>query len=193
MDKNEKNHRTALLVMDIQNAITAHIQNPENLLSNINKAVKAAHESGVKVIYVRLGFREGHPEIDSRHPRFGALKESKIMFTESHEGTSFHPDITLEANDIVVVKKRVSAFAGSDLDIILRAHRIEFLILSGISTTGVVLGTLREAADKDYRVTVLTDACADPDPEVHEFLVNKIFPFSGETITTNEWTHNIQL
>jgi nicotinamidase-related amidase len=49
------------------------------------------------------------------------------------------------------------------------------------------LSTLREAADKDYQVTVLSDACADPEPEVHDFLVKNVFPFSGEVFTTNEW------
>lgn len=187
MQKNEKNQHTALLVMDIQNAITARIQDIDSLLRNINRAVKYAHESGIKVIYVRLGFREGHPEIDERHPRFSAFKQSKVMFTESHEGTLLHSDITLEATDIIVVKKRVSAFAGSDLDLILRALKIDSLVLSGISTKGVVLSTLREAADKDYQVTVLTDACADSDTEAHDFLVTKIFPFSGKTTTTDEW------
>lgn len=188
MKKEEKNQHTALLVMDIQNVITAHIQDPDSLLKNINKAVDHAHQSGIKVIYVRLGFREGHPEINESHPRFGVLKQSKVMLTEEHEGTLLHPDIKLEAQDIVVVKKRVSAFAGSDLEVLLRAYKIESLFLSGISTTGVVLGTLREAADKDYHVTVLSDACADPDPEVHDFLIKKVIPFSGETMTTEQWT-----
>ena len=186
----KKNGKTALLVMDIQSAIISYLPDPAPLLSNIEKATKAAHQAGVKVIYVTLGFREEHPEIHHEHHLFGGVKANK-MFVDSHAGTAIHPDITLRSSDIIVVKKRVSAFAGSDLSIILRAHKIASLALSGVSTSGVVLSTLREAADMDYHMTVLSDACADPDPEVHEFLVKNIFPFSGNIATTEKWIGSI--
>jgi len=109
------------------------------------------------------------------------------MFTHSNEGTSVHQAVEPLPTDIIVHKKRVSAFAGSDLEMILRAHKAESLVLSGFSTTGVVLSTLREAAYRDYHMTVLSDACADPEPEVHDFLIKKVFPFSGEVLTTEEW------
>jgi nicotinamidase-related amidase len=65
-----------------------------------------------------------------------------------------------------VVKKRVSAFSGSDLEVLLRSLDVTHLVLTGIATSGVVLSTLREAADKDYRLTVLSDGCLDGDEEV---------------------------
>jgi nicotinamidase-related amidase len=186
----KKNSKTALLVMDIQSTIISYLPDPAPLLSNIEKAAKAAHLAGIKVIYVTLGFREEHPEIHHEHHLFGVVKANN-MFIDSHEGTAIHPDITLRSSDIIVVKKRVSAFAGSDLDIILRAHKTESLALAGVSTSGVVLSTLREAADKDYHMTVLSDACADPNIEVHEFLVKNIFPFSGDIATTDQWIESI--
>jgi nicotinamidase-related amidase len=81
----------------------------------------------------------------------------------------------------------VSSFAGSDLDVILRARGIDKLILTGIATSGVVLSTLREAADKDYRLVVLSDACLDADPEVHRVLVEKVFPRQADVLTVSEW------
>ena len=50
----------------------------------------------------------------------------------------------------MVTKHRVGAFTGTDLDMILKAHRMETLILAGIATSGVVLSTVRHAADADY-------------------------------------------
>jgi nicotinamidase-related amidase len=184
---NLKNSKTVLLVMDIQKAMMGYLPDPEPLLMKIEKAIVSARKAGVTVVYVTLAFREGHPEIHPAHVRFGAIKESKVMFTHSHEGTSVHQAVEPLPADIIVHKKRVSAFAGSDLEIILRAHKAESLVLSGFSTTGVVLSTLREAADRDYHMTVLSDACADPEPEVHDFLIKKVFPFSGEVLTTDEW------
>jgi nicotinamidase-related amidase len=58
---------------------------------------------------------------------------------------------------------------------------------SGIATSGVVLSTLREAADKDYQLTILSDCCADGDEEVHRVLISKIFPRQAEVITVEEW------
>jgi nicotinamidase-related amidase len=69
----------------------------------------------------------------------------------------------------------------------LRAQGIQHLVLTGIATGGVVLSTVREAADKDYRITVLSDGCADADPEIHHILTTKIFPRQADVITVEEW------
>ena len=87
----------------------------------------------------------------------------------------------------MVTKRRVSAFAGSDLDVLLRAGGIRSLVLAGIATSGVVLSTLREAADKDYRITVLSDLCADTDAEVHNVLITKVFPRQSDVISSAQW------
>jgi nicotinamidase-related amidase len=63
------------------------------------------------------------------------------------------PSVAPTPDDMVIVKKRVSAFTGSDLRVVLRS--------------GVVLSALRKAADKVHQITVLADCCADRDEEVH--------------------------
>jgi Isochorismatase family len=86
-----------------------------------------------------------------------------------------------------VVKKRVRAFSGSDLEVLLRSMGVNHLVLTGIATSGAVLSTLREAADRDYELTVLSDACADADEEVHRVLIGKVFPRQAEVIAVEEW------
>jgi nicotinamidase-related amidase len=81
----------------------------------------------------------------------------------------------------------VSAFAGSDLGVVLRAGAVEELVLCGIATSGVVLSTLRAAADLDYGLTVLRDACADGDPEVHRVLMDRVFPRQAEVVDVAGW------
>jgi len=61
------------------------------------------------------------------------------------------------------------------------------MVLAGIATSGVVLSTLREAADKDYRITVLSDGCADADEEVHRVLTTKVFLRQADVMTVDEW------
>ena len=58
----------------------------------------------------------------------------------------------------------------------MRARGVDHLVLAGIATSGVVLSTQRQAADLDYRLTVLADGCLDHDPEVHQVLLDKVFP-----------------
>lgn len=103
-----------------------------------------------------------------------------------------HPDIAPQPTDIVVTKRRVSAFSGSDLEVLLRAQDISHLVLSGIATSGVVLSTLREAADKDYQLTVLADCCVDSDEEVQHILLSKIFPRQAEVLQASEWMENLK-
>jgi nicotinamidase-related amidase len=97
--------------------------------------------------------------------------------------TAVHDHVAPEPGDLIVRKTRVGAFSTTDLDTQLRDPNITTLILAGITTSGVVLSTLRDAHDRDYRVVVLADACADSDPEVHDFPMEKIFPRQAHVIT----------
>src|SRR5581483_3105502 len=101
--------------------------------------------------------------------------------------TGIHEAVAPQADEPIVTKKRVSAFTGSDLEVILRGGEIRSLVLSGIATSGVVLSTLRQAADMDYELTVLSDACADGDEEVHRVLTEKVFPRQAEVVSVEEW------
>ena len=85
----------------------------------------------------------------------------------------------------------VEAARGSDLEVVLRAGGIDHLVLAGIATSGVVLSTLRQAADLDYRLTVLADGCLDADPEVHRVLTGKVFPRQADVVSIADWTANL--
>ena len=75
----------------------------------------------------------------------------------------------------------------TDLPTLLHARDVETLILCGLSTSGVVLSTIRHAADADYNIVVLEDACADHDPEVHRMLMTKVFPSQAEIMTVQNF------
>lgn len=180
----------ALLVMDIQNAIVARIGDDEELLARLDRAIGAARRAGVPVIYVRVAFREGYPEIAAANKSFSALAGLGGM-GETDAATQIHQRVAPRPSEVVVVKKRVSAFAGSDLAMVLRGQRIATLVLTGIATSGVVLSTLREAADLDFGLVVLADACADADAEVHQVLTEKVFVRQADVMTVDDWVESL--
>jgi nicotinamidase-related amidase len=175
--------RTSALLMDFQTLIVDnYAAGAEALLDRTAKLIAVARTAGIRVIYVVVGFRPGYPEVSDRNATFNGLKASGV-FAAGAENAKIHPAVTPLADEIVVIKHRVSAFAGTDLDLMLRANGIETLILTGIATSGVVLSTLCHAADADYRLLVVGDCCSDGDEEVHRVLLEKVFPRHA-TITT---------
>ncbi|SCF59343.1 Nicotinamidase-related amidase [Streptomyces sp. MnatMP-M27] len=180
----ESANETALLVMDVQEGIVARVQDPD-YVPRVSRAVDAARNAGIPVVYVVIGFRSGRSEASARNKLVGSLPPG--LYTEDDPNIAIHPGVAPRSGEVVVTKRRVSAFAGSDLDVVLRSGDITHLVLTGVATGGVVLSTLRQAADLDFRLTVLSDACYDPDPEVHRLLTEKVFPSQAEVITVGEW------
>ncbi len=175
---------SALLVMDLQNMMVGFVPDANPLLAANAKLIDAARAHSLRVIYVVLGFRAGHPEIGATNPVFGQVKTGGL-FVEGSNEAQIHSTVTPKGGDLVVTKHRVGAFAGTDLELILRANKIDTLVLTGIATSGIVLSTVRHAADHDYRVVVARDCCADRDDEVHRVLMDKVFARQA-TVTNSE-------
>ena len=184
--------RDALLVMDVQQGIVQRFGDAEALLGRIATAIAAARAANIPIIYVVVRFRTGYPEISARNRSFAAARAAGSTMEESSPATAIHAAVAPHDGDIVVVKRRVGAFSGSDLDVVLRALGVDGLVLSGIATSGVVLSTLRAAADLDFRCTVLDDCCADGDEEVHRVLTTKVFPRQAAVLTVDEWTAGLR-
>jgi len=178
--------RTALLLMDLQIAILQNYPDADALLDRIRVALAAARRVGMPVLWVRVCFRDGYPEVSPRNLAFAGIVQSGRLL-ESDPNSAIHPSLDLQPHDVVVTKRRFGAFAGSDLDVVLRGVGIDTLVLAGVSTSGVVLSTVRLAADLDYRITVLADGCADGDAEVHRVLTGKVFPKQATVQTVEAW------
>ena len=181
-----KSKMTALLLMDFQRMVVdSYAIDQEALLGRVKRLAEAARNSGAMVIHVSVGFQMGYPEISGRNSIFSSLKAAGLLAT-GDRSAEIHPDLTPQPGDVVVTKQRVSAFWGTNLDMILRANNIEMLLLTGILTQGVVLSTLCHAADLDYRAVVVADGCSCKNPEVQRFLMNNIFPAHARVATVEE-------
>lgn len=179
--------RTAVLCMDFQVGIVQNFAGADSdgLLERTVALLDAARAAKARVGYVKVGFRPGYPEVSSNNLAFSTIRSSG-RFEGDAPGSAIHPRLVPHDGDFIVTKHRYGAFPGTDLDLILRANGVDTLVLAGISTSGVVLSTVRHAADADYRLAVVADCCADPDEEVHRVLAEKVFPKQAKVATSAE-------
>lgn len=179
---------SALLVMDYQNGIIPMVEDSEQLLKTAAEVIRHFREHGGTIGYVRVGFADG--ELGSAPATSGmaanlTAERAAIMHADA-PATQIHEAIAPEPGDVVVRKQRVGAFSTTDLHEQLQARGIDTLLLGGISTSGCVHSTVLDAFDRDYRVIVLADLCADPDQDVHSFLLERVFTKRGEVIGVDE-------
>jgi nicotinamidase-related amidase len=177
--------RTALLVMDYQNGIMGRVSDGAGLLAAARETIELVRGRGGHIGYVRVGFADGEAPTGTMGSRIGA-EAARTTFHADAPATQVHDDVAPQDGDIVVRKTRVGPFLTTDLDAQLRSRGIDTLLLAGISTSGVVLSTVRDGHDRDYRLIVISDLCADPEPDIHEFLVERIFPRQAEVIDRAE-------
>jgi nicotinamidase-related amidase len=136
--------KSALMVMDVQNGIVERFEVAE-ALQPLQSAVQIARSHAIPVIFVHVALRPGYPDVSLRNLSFSSIRDRGGML-EADAATQIWEGVRPLPLDVVVVKRRVSAFTGSGLEVILRAQEIDHLVLCGISTSGVVLSTLRQAA-----------------------------------------------
>lgn len=180
--------------MDMQNGIVSlYAGSHPEMLARAAQVLHAARARGMTIIHIRMGFRAGLPEVSSRNPLFNAIRGSEQhqrLF--SGQAGEVHPVLGPAPNDIVITKHRVSAFTGTELEMILRAKQIDTLVLFGIATSGVVLSTLLHASDADYRILVLDDCCAEMDAEVHRCLLDRVFPRRATVCTAADFLEAVR-
>jgi nicotinamidase-related amidase len=176
--------RAMLLVMDYQQGVMALLPDAGELLGRAAQAIAAARAAGVAVGYLRVAFTAAdYAALPATNQRFAALAATGRMDDAAPE-TAIHPAVAPQPGDLVVRKTRTGAFSTTDLHARLRERGVDTLVLAGVATGGVVLSTVRDAADRDYRLYVLADACADRDPEVHEVLLRTILPRQATVLAT---------
>jgi len=163
------NARTALLSMDFHTRIVnaSPMTVERNLVQNARKALDAARKSGIPVLHVVV-----HPNPFFMSPRnkfMRRIRENMPISSpqEIAELMKIVPELAPTENETVVEKPRIGAFAGSNLETLLRSKDIDTLVLMGAVTEFVIESTARYAIDYDYRVIILEDCCIGFSYEAH--------------------------
>lgn len=176
----------ALVIGDVQRGITGNYPFAREVRPPLTELLPRARDAGALVVFVRFAFRDNGADVPPDNPVLTSFFEAGSSFHEGSTGAEI--DLPVVAEDVVVLKRRASAFCGTDLDLVLRAAGVDSVAIAGVATSAMVAATVYDAADLGYRLTVLRDGCADPDPGVHDFFVDTVFPSRGiEVVSCTEW------
>lgn len=159
-----------------------------NSISNIEKSLAFSRQQDIPVIYVRLQFEKGYPELG--HGKSGLRKAipNAATFQKNEFGSKFYKTVEpLESEFVVSGRMGASGFAGSNLDAYLRNNKIENLYLTGYATHVCVESTLREAHDIGYNTFVISDATAAFNQSQQDYFLTEIVHHFGEHLTTAEF------
>lgn len=185
--------QAALIVIDFINDIvdlegkftaTAKFVHEHHVIDKANQLIAFVRKQGGLIVFVRVGFSESYLDCPPHSPVFGKAKDSKVLMLNSW-GTEFHKTLDYQKSDLAITKQRISAFYATPLDAILRANRIQNLILVGVSTDMAVQSTAREGHDRDYGVIVVADACGAGSAEAHLYSLHNLQRI-GKVVQTSD-------
>lgn len=168
---------TALLCIDFINEMlhpdgkiaqhgnAAFAQNTD-LVSHAKRLLQHARNHAWHVIHIRVGFDSTYSECPANSPIFSPAKKAGILQNNTWS-TNFIAGLVPQNNELVINKPRVSAFYETSLEIILRHHNINKIVIAGCATDLAVQSTARDAHDRDFEVIIIEDCCAAKDQNTH--------------------------
>jgi ureidoacrylate peracid hydrolase len=201
--------RTAVVVVDMQNAFVSKggmfdilgrdISEAERVIENNRRIIEAAHKATCKVIYLKMSYEpdysdSGGPESPHWHKELGLVMMRRNpeywgkFVTKGSWDEEICEELKPEPGDIVVRKQRYSGFAGTNLDLILKTHRIKYCIYTGVATNVCVESTLRDGYFLDYWPIMVSDAVNHTGPPItQEATFWNIEALFGWVITTDDF------
>ncbi len=176
----------ALLILGCQRKALAEIANTDELVMKSNAAVDIMRRHGGFIGFSQIMLSElEHRIVPATNPDFSARAHDH-RFLEGSAAAELHPALAVQPTDMLIRQARLSAFSRTDLDEQLTNLGVTTVVIAGVDTSGVVLSTVRDAADRDYRLIVLSDCTADPDLAIHNMVLSRIFPRQAQITTVGQ-------
>lgn len=156
----------ALLVVDMQNDGLQtngplYVEGARDIVPRVAELTDVARRNGLRVLHSQHVHRADGSD-------FGIAGHFEpLSCVEGTTGKNFYAGMAPAEGDIVVQKRRYSAFQGTDLDLVLRSNGITGLLVAGIQTDACVLSTVVDARNRDYKVWMVSDALAGTTLELH--------------------------
>ena len=183
---------TSLIVIDLQEGILHPELVPFGPKQIVRQAAALGHafeQAGSPIILTTTDFASGY--VDA--PR--GLADSPWELPKGGLPARFAnlvPEIDALPAAVRLVKRQMSAFFGSELDLQLRRRGCETVVICGVATNLGVEATARAAFDLNYNVVLASDACSSVAPGWHEFATEKILPRIARVRETREILEAVQ-
>ena len=168
--------RKALILIDYINDIVhpkgktpvcAKMITDNAVVNKVNSLLKHARRDKWLIVWVKVCFTKDYAEVGPYSPLFNGARKINAYQKESW-GTELIEGLDYQKNDCIVYKNRVNAFYNTNLDLLLRANRIDEIYIGGVSTDMAIQSTIRDAHDRDYKVNIVSDICASSSQELHD-------------------------
>lgn len=187
--------KTALLVIDPVNDFLSEggaaweltkntVQKLHDVVGNLKTVIEGARQRGIPVIYGPMAFTEEDYKGKELHRLSGISRimyESK-MFLAGSWGADFHPELTPQEGDIVLLPHKVTDVFQTDLPDHLNRLGTTHLVIAGMAANLCCDSTGRHAAEAGYDVTYLYDAIGSESIPSYEASVNLNYPLTGNAV-----------
>ena len=183
--------RAALIVIDMQNAFVAEgapLETPgaRTMLPRLERLIRFAREQRIPIVWTQSDHRPPYGGLMLR--KFAVIGEQRCLW-QGEPSFEMYPHMLQPREgkcEYRIVKHKYDAFFETNLDAILRFHRIETLIVTGTATNACCESTARSAFMRDYQVAFPSDANATFDAAMHEATLKNIDLLFGRVMTTGE-------
>jgi ureidoacrylate peracid hydrolase len=188
---------TALVVVDVQNDFChaegvfgkkgfglAHV---ERSVDNLLPFIARCRQSGMPVVFVRT-IHSNWTDSDVWVSRMAGAGKQMLICRPDTWGAEFYR-VEPQASDFIATKHRFSGFAGTDLELALRARGIETLLMTGCASNVCVETTARDGYCRDFRVIFVEDCCGAFSAEEHAATIanmNKYFGIAVDSKALSE-------
>ncbi len=180
------NGKPALLILHMQNGFAKHhreLWEKSGIITKQQALLKAFRSKSLPVIYINVML---NPPVAGKQPVYGLIWEQNIGTTNDPKDLEIIPELSPEPGDSVLINWPTGAFNNSGLDRTLRLNRVETIVVTGFSTTGVVYSTMQGAADRYYSTIIPKDATIAASPKGYEVFIDLIAPALSLVTTTED-------
>jgi len=163
--ENYSNHKSALLVIDIQEATTGHLskyqffqRNSDELIKNINRITDSFNNQNILVIHIRS---------EISNPLINLLNNS---FAKGSQGAQFDKRINTTSASLVI-KRAKDSFKNTNLDSILTSNKVSELYIVGLDAAECINATVEASLNRNYKVNLIEEAILSKSTELKDSMI----------------------
>jgi nicotinamidase-related amidase len=189
---------TAVLVSEMQRGIVGDLVTPamsiladaveaDGMVARLATLLDGARSAGTRVVHTTLQYRPGRAGVNIVSPLMAVTMRNPDYLLADTPDAEIVADLALRGNDLNHARLHgMSAFTGTDLDVLLRGMGIKTLVMTGVSLNEAIMGAAIAAVDLGYRIVIVRDAAMGLPLEFKEQLLTHAYKLLGKVTTVDE-------